>query len=408
MSATAKTSTAIFVVALALRLITLACVLPTLRSDVDPDSYRSLARNFAEGKGFVAVAPDGHELPNVARTPAYPLFLAGLIGVGGDRLGLFLMVQCALGALTCVLTFRLAARWLRPWLSTLAGLLVAVDPNSVLRCADLRTETLFTLLLVCAACVMVWRADKGWGWFATGFLWSLAALTRPIAVWIWVVAFVVIFVERVPWRNRIVFLAAFLAGFVPLIAVWASRNHAVTGRYFLSSISTYNLMFRAGAIEAEVQGRKVEDVEQEFQQQYGDIQFVESRERFEQSFETYKTSAVRAFTRSPRIAFKQALLGWGKLLFGPGAHALDNARNQAGPVATRWSLVYVLALIVVVSLSVVGAWRLGREAIVPVMLTLYFVGLAGGPESNSRFRVPVTPLLAVLAVAGIREVERKK
>ena len=58
-----------------------------LRSDVDPDSYRSLARNFAEGKGFVAVAPDGHELPNVARTPAYPLFLAGLIGVGGDRSG---------------------------------------------------------------------------------------------------------------------------------------------------------------------------------------------------------------------------------------------------------------------------------------------------------------------------------
>ena len=202
-----------------------------------------------------------------------------------------------------------------------------------------------------------------------------------------------------PGATGIVFLAAFLAGFVPLIAVWASRNHAVTGRYFLSSISTYNLMFRAGAIEAEVQGRKVEDVEQEFQQQYGDIQFVESRERFEQSFETYKTSAVRAFTRSPRIAFKQALLGWGKLLFGPGAHALDNARNQAGPVATRWSLVYVLALIVVVSLSVVGAWRLGREAIVPVMLTLYFVGLAGGPESNSRFRVPVTPLLAVLAVA---------
>jgi hypothetical protein len=70
--------------------------------------------------------------------------------------------------------------------------------------------------------------------------------------------------------------------------------------------------------------------------------------------------------------------------------------------------VYVLALVAVVSLSVLGAWRLGREAIVPVMLTLYFVGLASGPESNSRFRVPVTPLLAVLAAAGIREVERGK
>jgi hypothetical protein len=215
-------------------------------------------------------------------------------------------------------------------------------------------------------------------------------------------------VERVPWRNRIVYLAAFLAGFVPLIAVWATRNHAVTGRYFISSISTYNLMFRAGAIEAERQGRKLEDVEREFQKQCGDIQFVESRERFEESFQAYQRAAVPAFTRSPRIAFQQASLGWGKLLFGPGAHALDNARNQIGPVTPSWSLVYVLALIAVALLSVVGAWRRGRETILPVLLTLYFVGLASGPESNSRFRVPVTPLLAVLAAAGIPEAERKK
>ena len=122
---------AVFLIALAIRLIALAHVLPTLRPDVDLDSYHSLARSLAGGKGFVAVATSGHELPNVARTPVYPLFLAGLICVGGDRLGLFLVVQCALGALTCVLTFLIATRWLRPWLSTLAGFLVAVDPNSI-------------------------------------------------------------------------------------------------------------------------------------------------------------------------------------------------------------------------------------------------------------------------------------
>jgi hypothetical protein len=398
----------VFAIALALRLMTMACVLPTLRSDVDPDSYRSLARSLAVGKGFVAGAPNGRELPNVARTPVYPLFLAGLICVGGDRLGLFLAVQGVLGALTCVVTFLIAVRWSRPWLSTLAALLVAVDPNSILRCSDLRTETLFTLLVVCAAWLMVWRPDKGWGWFASGLLWSLAALTRPIAVWIWVVALVMAFAQRVPWRDRVLHLVVFLVGFTPPIAVWAARNHAVTGRYFVSSISTCSLMYRAAGIDAELHGRKVEDVEQEFGKQYGDIQFVVSRERFEESLQTCQRTAGQVFSRSPWIAFKQVILGWGKLLFGPGAHALDNARNQVGPVNHSGSLVYVLALITVTTLSVVGVWRLGREIILPMLLTLYLVGLAGGPESNSRFRVPVTPMLAVLAVAGIRGAERKE
>jgi len=34
------------------------------------------------------------------------------------------------------------------------------------------------------------------------------------------------------------------------------------------------------------------------------------------------------------------------------------------------------------------------------LLILYFVGLAGGSNGNSRFRVPVVPMLAVLAAAG--------
>jgi hypothetical protein len=289
----------------------------------------------------------------------------------------------------------------------IAGLLVALDPNSVLRCSDLRTETLFTLLVACAACLMVWRSDRPWGWFASGLLWSLAALTRPIAIWIWVVALVMVFAQQVSWRNRALYLAAFLIGYLLLVGIWVVRNHALTGRYFVSSISTYNLMFRAGGITAELEGRKVEDVDQESRKEYGDIQFVESRVRFEQSLTAYQQAAVRRLSQAPHIAMKQAVLGWGKLLFGPGVRALDNARGQAEPPAKWWPPVYSLTLVVVVFLGVVGAKRLGREAIVPALLVLYFVALGGGPESNSRFRVPIMPMLAVLAVAAVPAARRQ-
>src|SRR5208282_336193 len=183
-----------------------------LNPDVDMDSYRSLARNVIAGKDFVAAGPDGREMPDVGRTPLYPLFLAGLIKLGGDRLGVFLTVQCVLWGIISWLTILLAARWL-PWNSAMAaGLLVAVDPNAVMRGLDLRTETLFTLVLLGGTCVLAWRGERPWGWFWTGLLWSLASLCRPIAMWLWGIALIL----TILWDRRAACFAAFLIGFLPL------------------------------------------------------------------------------------------------------------------------------------------------------------------------------------------------
>jgi hypothetical protein len=67
----------VFVVALLVRLSVVMLMLPQLRPDQNPDYYRELGRNVALGKGFVATAPDGRELPDINRPPAYPVFLAG-------------------------------------------------------------------------------------------------------------------------------------------------------------------------------------------------------------------------------------------------------------------------------------------------------------------------------------------
>lgn len=409
MSRNTKLLVTVFAIALAIRLITLMFVLPKLRPDTDPDSYRSLAENIADARGFIATAPNTQELPNVARTPVYPLFLAGLIWLGGDRLGLFLTAQCFLGALVCVLTAVFAARWLRPMASLLAGLLVAIDPNSILRCSDLRTETLFTLLLVAGVCLIIWHPDKPWSWFANGLCWSLAALTRPIAVWIWLVALVIILVQRSSWRATTACLVAFLVGYLPLEGAWAARNHALTGRCFISTISTYNLlMYRTAGIKADQGGKTLEEAQQEFRAQYGDIQFVEDRERFNQSLRDYQRIASAELFSTPLAFTKQAVVGAVKLLLGPGTRALDTSLSQTEPSSRWWPPVYSAALLTVLLLSLVGVKRLEWESILPALLLLYFIGLSSGPESNSRFRVPITPLLAVLATAGVCGTEKRE
>jgi hypothetical protein len=249
-------------------------------------------------------------------------------------------------------------------------------------------------------------------------------------LWIWVVAVVVIGMCRCSWRNRALCLAAFLVGFLPLLGLWVARNYTHTGCRFVSSISSYNLlMYRAAGVEAQVEGRQLEDVQRDYRARFGDIQYVEDPTRFQQSLAAYRRAAMVALCRSPVALAEQTLLGWGKLLFGPAVRALGNslgqseppsrtvAAQQRGPTGTSfgqseppsmwWAPLYGLALLAAALLSVVGARRLKSESVLPVVLILYFVALAGGPESNSRFRVPVTPMLAVLAVAGLCGPEKK-
>ena len=394
--------TAVFAAALAIRWLVLAALLPAMKPDVDLDSYRSLARNLAAGKGFVAHAGSGPDLPNVARTPVYPLFLAGVIRLGGDRLGLFLAAQCLLGAATCGLTVLLAARWLPSRLAAIAGLLVAIDPNSVVRCADLRTETLFTLLLVAGACVVTWRSDKPWAWLCGGLLWSLATLTRPIAAWLWIIALVVVVTTTLTWRARAVCLAAFLAGYLPLEGIWMARNAALTGRWFVSTIATHNLlMYRAAGVEAEKSSTSLEVMQCRFAAECGDVQFVRDRASFARSLECYRQKAMSVLSTARRNAIEQTVVGWGRVLFGPGARSIDAMLREPRAATRWWPPLYGVGLALVSGLSILGAVRLRSGGVLLTALVFYFVILAGGPESNSRFRVPITPMLAVLAVAGL-------
>src|ERR1035438_1866960 len=221
----------VFAVALLLRLSVVALLLPQLRPDQNPDYYRELGRNVALGKGFVAPPADGRELPDINRPPAYPVFLAGLITIFGDRLGVLLVANCTLAAIGCALTVILASRWLRPGGALIAGLLTAVDPNSVMRSCLVMTETLFTLFLLAGICLLVWRRDKNYAWWLCGALWALATLCRAVAMWLPLVALAAALLWRM--RPRQVFF--FLIGFLPLVGLWVGRNAALTGHCFFST-----------------------------------------------------------------------------------------------------------------------------------------------------------------------------
>jgi hypothetical protein len=392
----------VFSIALAVRLVVVALVLPELKSDSNPDYYRELGRNILAGKGFVAVAPSGITLPNLDRVPGYPAFLAGMMVLAGDRLVVLLAANCILAALICVLVTMWASRWLSTGASFAAGLICALEPNSALRCAMPMTEQLFTLVLVGGACLLSWHPTKRWVWLAAGLCWGVAALTRPIGLWLWVVVLVAAFACSHSVRRGAVLFALFLSVFLPLTGCWMIRNYRVTGHWFYSTSSIYyRVVMWAGRMEARRTGDPLEIVHKRLLARTGEIQFYEGPSQIAKMLHEQGSVMKESCWSSPMIFLAESVKGLGATLFGPGRQTLHSMLIHPSIPSRWWPVVYSSFLVVFVIAAIAGAAICWRRLWFVVLLAFYFIVLSTGPIGHSRLRYPMIPMFAILAVAGL-------
>jgi len=398
----------VFAVALVVRLGVAALVLPGLKTDTNPDYYRELGRNVLAGKGFVAVAPDGRELPNVNRPLAYPVFLAGVMAVGGDRLGVIAVANCLLAAVGCALVVWWASRWLTPGAALAAGLIVALEPNTILRCAVPMVEPLFTLWVVMGAGLLTWHREKTWSWAGAGVCWGLAALTRVVAIWLWPVALVVVLATQVSWRRRAVWFAVFVLGFGSLVGMWMARNATVTGYWIFSTSGRYYMVSNwAASLEARRAGEPVEAAQKKIWARTGSTEFCAGREELERMWRKQEAVLREVRDAAPLWLAVHSARGAGETLLGPGRRALETMSREPGKGRQRWAWWYSTGLAGLLALAAWGAMRRWRELWLVAVLAGYFVVFTVGPIGNSRFRYPMVPMLAILAVAGLSRVKEE-
>jgi hypothetical protein len=142
-------------------------------------------------------------------------------------------------------------------------------------------------------------------------------------------------------------------------------------------------------------------VQHRYLKEIGDLEFYDGPQAFDQRIEAYHRISREVMRPVPFLVAKEAVLGWGKLLFGPGQRALELWVRNPDRGSRWWAIPYSLALATLVALAVWGTVRLRRAAVLPAALIVYFVVTGGGPGTNSRFRCPIIPELAILAVAGV-------
>jgi CHASE2 domain-containing sensor protein len=89
---------------------------------------------------------------------------------------------------------------------------------------------------------------------------------------------------------------------------------------------------------------------------------------------------------------------------------LQPERSAANPLSIGvfvYQSVFVLIVLVAAGLGVVVLRHSDRQAFVAVTVTIvYFFVVCAAPESYSRFRVPLMPMLCVLAACGLSRLFR--
>ncbi|MFO0890211.1 MAG: dolichyl-phosphate-mannose-protein mannosyltransferase [Isosphaeraceae bacterium] len=140
----------------------------------DPDNYLPLARSLAAGEGLSLKGR-----PTAYRPPLYPLVLAPIVTLLGDRpeRGVALL-HLALGAATVGLTSIAAARYgLGPARVATAAWIVALDPVLAWQARSVMTETLSAALVAAALAALTVPGRNG-AVLGGGTL-GLCALCRP-------------------------------------------------------------------------------------------------------------------------------------------------------------------------------------------------------------------------------------
>jgi 4-amino-4-deoxy-L-arabinose transferase-like glycosyltransferase len=396
----------VFAIALAVRGTLFLLAVPDERRffTLDAGGYIALARNL--GAGYAQ--PDSDLFATgLMRTPGYPLFAAGVLSLFGTVVAVIL-AQVALSIATIALVCRLGPPLVGPAAAWVAAILLALDPVSAIYTNQLQPEALFTVLVVGG--VLAWVRAVGDASMRNaalaGLLLGLAALTRPIGLYLPVVL--------LGWtfrgRRRVVLAAGLLGPFLLLTGAWVARNAAMTGVPMLSTIQGLNFLeYRAVGAMAWDLGIPVEEARRRLRGELARV--VPTGANPAEMSRVQTRLAFQVMREHPGGVVRATVDGAVRMLAGNGLTALsrlcgDEDPENVGSTAKRFAAAGLGVLLA--ALYAGGAWgavalvRDGRGHALALIAAVvaYFVLISAGPEANTRFRFPAMPFLCLLAGAG--------
>lgn len=433
-------------VALLVRIVLLLAVSPWnqahyestfLRSDAG--SYYKLAVNlYANGQYSLSDGPDFY--PDSFITPGYPVFLAGIFTVFGQDILIVLLAQLLLGVLTCALTHQTALALFGKThagdiAATAAGLLMALEPIGALYAMITVTETLFLFLFVASVYAFLRGVLRQKGvslpWLAlSGLLFGAGLLTRPVLQFFALLPMLYILIKGAGWKNKLSGAAVFGAVMLAAVAPWLVRNYMVFDAVGMSTVGQYNLLFgNAALMQSKLTGKPYDQVIEEFRLKYtdgrgkGDIDFKTAARAAQVGADMIKehpmtyaqihlTGAAMLLVvpgsgvYSDALGWKKEKVGVGDKVYGSGLlQGLGKVLAAKSPFEWAYIILYGLFMAIEYLAALAGLWWMFKDrsrrltAVFLALAVLYFPLVTGPVGDTARYRMPVMPLVAVMAGA---------
>jgi len=402
----------------------------------DSYGYWQLAYNIKE-YGIFSQSYSLPLEPDYYRTPVYPLFIIIAESIRVETIPI-IVLQLLLGVLTCFYTYKLSHKITQnTFISSLAALIVAIDVPSIVMNNIVMTETLFTFLLIVSVYQFI-------GYLQTGktvllitcaVLIGLTILCRPIGFF--VPLFLSLFIFYNHRKEKVIFLKKFfLFGSIVLLILspWLIRNKIVFDHYFLSVIREHDMQnYQAAAVYADVNNRSLAESQSILRwktfknfkgdankQPYEYAHYIEQDAMdiaFEHPTILLKHHAVQFmhFFLKPCRAYIDIQLGnWGRGYNTiPKDYPIFSYLFKHNSKLTITIVFFQLFLLLLIYLSIFFGFLYFKKEkkifylLVIGLLVFCFANLTLPYVTESRFRVPVLPYLAIMAAAGIYWLKEK-
>lgn len=402
----------------------------------DSNGYWNIAYNLRQ-YGVFSQSADIPLEPDYYRTPIYPIFifLSELLGPEGFSIIFF---QIILSVLTCYFTYRIAKEITNSiFISCIAAIIVAIDIPSIVMSNLVLTETLFTFFLITCiySFIRYLKTDKLLTLIITSILCGATILCRPIGFFLPLfLAFFIIYHFRKKITSGL-FKTSILFSFVLIIvSPWLIRNKITFHHYFLSVIREHDMQnYQAAAIYAEVNNRSLAESQsilrwktfKEFKgdahkQPYEYAKYIEGEAlkiAFKNPLLLIKHQAIQFvhFFLKPCRSYIDLQLGnWGKgfNMIPKNISIVDYLFKHTSKLTI--SLVFFqigVLLILYISLIFGILYFKTNKQVLPLLLIglliFCFANLTLPEVTESRFRVPVVPYIAILSASGIYFLKEK-
>jgi 4-amino-4-deoxy-L-arabinose transferase-like glycosyltransferase len=435
---------------LVLNIVMLFAAVPdgALKFGADFGDYLETARAIIRHGAIVQI--DAPSQPFTFRTPGFSIFMSGIIWVTGDQsVGLLIGLQIAMLLWVGLISRAIAEKYLPGYGDALMALVI-FNPNALIAAHLVQIDTLSTLLFMLSIWFFFCYQSKGGvslAWL-TGLTLGLACLVRPTPQYLVLVlplAFPLVAGLSGDWKRagRHVFAGGFaVAGAIVVMAPWLLYMHSAGEGYSNTSAhyryeAAFDTVLLLEQIESGANQRKAARIVLRREDQYRKSQGPRYPNMSAQDRHDDLTGYhLRSITQFPlSVLTKAAVVGITNMFAGGGAtnyHQLFGLKhrssweimatspdvnflaaslesfNYSSPLAIVASIVAIGFAVVMRIIGMIGLVALIRRRDWALLMLLasvfgYFL-LIHVFNSSARYRLPIEPLLLLLALFGFDKI----